>query len=64
MNKYLVQGTMEVSCWTIVEAESEEEALREAQDRAVGDTFGADEYKEWAYDGDGAPENLSVRKTR
>ncbi len=35
MNTYIVSGTITVSCWTLVEADSEEEAVKIASGREI-----------------------------
>ena len=63
MTTYRIIGTVGVSCWTDVEAESPEEAVRLAAQRGLADhhidgSFGEDE--SWHFDNDGTPGNLRV----
>lgn len=62
--KYMVHATVTVSCWTEVEADSKEDALKIAEERELGDlchqpfTAGPDEC--WHIDTDGTPRELYV----
>jgi hypothetical protein len=61
--KYQINAQITVSCWTEVEAESEEEALEIAKDRCVADihidgSFPEDEC--WHIAVDGEPVNIRV----
>lgn len=54
MNTYIVSGTITVSCWTLVEADSEEEAVKIASGREIA---------QFQIDSDGTPKNLRAEKT-
>lgn len=61
--KYKVNGYLTVSCWTEVEANSEQEALqialgRELASHHIDGSFLVDEC--WHFDNDGSPENISI----
>lgn len=67
--KYTITGRMTVSCWTEVEAESKEEALKIANERANNDyvappeisgTYEVNEY--FHFDTDGTPLNLEIEE--
>lgn len=65
MNTYIVSGTITVSCWTLVEADSEEDALKIAADRSVAESTIDSSYDEREYfyiDYDGTPQNLRAEK--
>lgn len=63
MKTYKVSGTVTVSCWTEVEASSEEEAMKIAYRRelagfSIDGSYPVDEC--WHIDADGTPDNLKV----
>ncbi|MBI5270661.1 MAG: hypothetical protein HY856_13400 [Burkholderiales bacterium] len=62
--KYSVAGHMTVSCYTIVEADSPEEAKRIAEDRAVATLcyrpFCDEEDESWHFESDGEPSVTEV----
>jgi hypothetical protein len=62
--KYTIQATATVSCWTEVEAESEEDALKIAEERELAglcyNPFSAGPDECWHIDTDGTPKNLYV----
>lgn len=66
MNTYIVSGTITVSCWTLVEADSEEEAVKIASGREIAQ-FQIDDSNEdsefFHIDSDGTPKNLRAEKT-
>lgn len=59
--KFLIQGMVTVSCWTEVEAETEEEAVAIAKQRSMADihidgSYQEDEY--WHMEIDGEPTDV------
>ncbi len=62
MNTYIVSGTVTVSCWTLVEADSEEEAVNIASDRPVAEDRSYDEREYFYVEQDGTPQNLRAEK--
>ena len=65
--KYEIKGRVTFSCWTIVEADSPEEALKIANERSdneyiappeISGSYPSDEY--FHYDSDGAPLELEI----
>lgn len=61
--KYKISGQVTVSCWTEVEAESEEEAKRIASERTLAEHHidGCNEIDEcWHFDNDGTPGHINV----
>lgn len=61
MRKYLINGVVTVSCWTFVEAESEDEAIEIASNREVARIHidGTYENTEFFHiDVDGSPQRL------
>ncbi len=61
--KYQVNGTMVVSCWCIVDAESPEKARRLASSLDVADHHIDGSYRldeAWHFDNDGTPDISSV----
>ena len=60
--KYRVAGYMQVSCWTYVEADSEEEAIAEAQGRDPGQLAHQSIYPDddecFHFENDGVPLDL------
>lgn len=46
MNTYIVSGTITVSCWTLVEADSEEEAVKIASGREIAQFQIDDSYED------------------
>ncbi len=64
---YLVNGKVTVSCWTMVEAESEEEALEIAEQRDLAEIHidGTYEVEEcWHIDTDGCPDNIEISEDK
>lgn len=66
MTKYIVRGEMTVSCWTEVEADSAEEAIRIAEERdAAGMSHNAlypDAHEAFHFENDGTPTDLRVEE--
>jgi hypothetical protein len=64
MPKFTVNGTVTVSCWTVVEAASEEEAKKIASGREVAGLcnmpFDAEDDEAWHIDTDGEPGALEA----
>lgn len=64
MKKYHVTASLTVSAYTIVEANSEKEAIEIAENREVGDLcYGAispDDDEVWHFENDGCPQDISV----
>ena len=66
MKKFTINGQLTVSCWTVVEAETKEEALEISEDREVADLCynpfysGADEA--WHFEIDGMPQKVTVEE--
>ena len=61
MKKYRVSGTVTVSCWTFVEAETEADALKTAARRDVADIHIDGTYEDtecFHIETDGEPQNL------
>lgn len=61
--KFKISGHVTVSCWTEVEAETEEEAKRIASDRMLAEhniDGGSDIDECWHFDNDGTPSNISI----
>jgi hypothetical protein len=62
--KYRIGGTLAVSCYTVVDASSPEEALEIAQERQVADLFynamSPGEDKAWNFGNDGEPYDLRI----
>lgn len=64
MARYMVRGQMTVSAWTVVEADSEEEARAIATERQTAElvhqALYPDEDESWHFEGDGVPEIMEV----
>ena len=64
MKRYNVSALITVSAWTVVEADSADEALRIADDRSVGSLAANSIYpsvdKCWHFQNDGEPTDLEV----
>lgn len=66
MNMYIVEGEVTVSCWTLVEADSEDEAIKIAHGREIAQFQIDDSYEDSEFfhvDSDGTPQNLRAEKT-
>ena len=67
MKNFIVNGTATVSCWTIVEAETEEEALAIAESRTLAEIYVESTYADNEYfyiDADGCPQDIFVEKLK
>ena len=62
--KYKISGQMTVSCWTEVEANSEEEAIEIAQERDPANLchlpFSEESDEAWHFDNDGEPSEFHI----
>jgi hypothetical protein len=66
MNTYIVSGTITVSCWTLVEADSDEEAVNIASGREIAQfqiDYSYEDSEFFHIDSDGTPQNLRAEKT-
>ena len=65
MPEFMIAGRMTVSCWTKVQADSEEQALQIAASRFVAEAHIDGSYpvdQAWHHDCDGTPYELRVEK--
>jgi len=66
MKKYTVSGLLTVSAYTVVEAETEKEAVAIAEEREVGSLcYGAISTPDdecWHFEGDGMPQEISAEE--
>ncbi len=64
MKKFTMGATLTVSAWTVVEAETEEEALKIAEARDVGamssNAIYPDDSESWHFENDGLPQNIKL----
>jgi hypothetical protein len=64
MKKYIVNGAITASCYTVVEANSPEEALKIARERPVANMcynpFDQDVEESWHIETDGEPYNINL----
>lgn len=65
MNTYIVEGEVTVSCWTVVEADSDEEAVKIASGREIAQfqiDYSYEDSEFFHIDSDGTPQNLRAEK--
>jgi hypothetical protein len=64
VKRYYITGTLSVTCYTEVEANSPEEALEIARERRVAglcnNPFDGDSSESWNFDSDGEPFELQI----